>query len=57
MHPGMWAHHRAAADSADQAQFLYETFIQYDGQWAENVILQTKTGPFDFQVALHGGSR
>jgi alpha-glucuronidase len=53
----MWAHHRAAADSADQAQFLYETFIQYDGQWAENVILQTKTGPFDFQVALHGGPR
>jgi alpha-glucuronidase len=28
----------------------YQRFASYDGQFADNVVLQSKNGPFDFQV-------
>lgn len=34
----------------DQAIFQYDRFHQFDGQFLSNVVLQSKSGPFDFQV-------
>ena len=34
----------------DQAYFQYQRFAGFDGQFRENVVLQSKNGPFDFQV-------
>ena len=34
----------------DRARSGYDNFINLDGQFAENVILQVKNGPMDFQV-------
>ncbi|MGL5434577.1 MAG: alpha-glucuronidase [Lachnospiraceae bacterium] len=34
----------------DRAKASYETFMELDGQFAENVVLQIKFGPHDFQV-------
>lgn len=36
--------------STDRAKAAYENFKPLDGQFRENVILQTKFGPMDFQV-------
>lgn len=35
--------------SQDRAKAALETFLPLDGKLADNVILQTKNGPFDFQ--------
>ncbi|MCR4599356.1 MAG: alpha-glucuronidase [Acetatifactor sp.] len=34
----------------DRARAGYDNFIQMDGDYAENVILQIKNGPMDFQI-------
>ena len=34
----------------DRARAAFETYMPLDGQFADNVILQVKHGPFDFQV-------
>jgi len=34
----------------DQALFQYQRFVSWDGQTLPNLALQTKNGPFDFQV-------
>lgn len=47
VHPPHWVE---GAPVVDQARFVYDTFMPLDGKWAENVVLQTKAGPFDFQV-------
>ena len=47
VHPPHWSQ---GAPVVDQARYVYDAFIPLDGQWAENVVLQTKAGPFDFQV-------
>jgi alpha-glucuronidase len=36
--------------STDRARACYDTFMPLDGAFAENVIVQTKLGPMDFQV-------
>lgn len=36
--------------SVDRAKAAYESFMPIDGQFRENVILQIKNGPMDFQV-------
>jgi alpha-glucuronidase len=36
--------------STDRARACYDTFLPLDGDFAENVIVQTKLGPMDFQV-------
>ena len=36
--------------SVDRARACYDTFMPLDGAFAENVIVQTKLGPVDFQV-------
>ena len=36
--------------ATDRAKAAYEHFMPLDGQFAENVILQIKNGPMDFQV-------
>ncbi len=36
--------------SVDRPKAAFETYRPLDGQFAENVILQVKNGPFDFQV-------
>lgn len=36
--------------SVDRAKAAYESFMPVDGQFRENVILQIKNGPMDFQV-------
>ncbi|MGH3169932.1 MAG: alpha-glucuronidase, partial [Trebonia sp.] len=36
--------------STDRARACYDTFMPLDGAFAENVIVQTKLGPVDFQV-------
>ena len=36
--------------STDRAKAAYDHFKPLDGQFAENVVLQIKTGPMDFQV-------
>lgn len=37
--------------SLDRARSTYDNFINLDGQFADNVILQVKFGPIDFQVS------
>ncbi|PAE14495.1 hypothetical protein CHH91_19175, partial [Virgibacillus sp. 7505] len=36
--------------STDRAKAAYEHFAPLDGTFADNVILQIKNGPMDFQV-------
>lgn len=36
--------------SIDRAKSSYDTFISYDGKFSNNVILQVKYGPMDFQI-------
>jgi alpha-glucuronidase len=36
--------------STDRARACYDTFVPLDGDFAGNVIVQTKLGPMDFQV-------
>lgn len=36
--------------SIDRAKAQYDNFVELDGKFAENVILQIKNGPIDFQV-------
>ncbi|MBS4455524.1 alpha-glucuronidase [Tuanshanicoccus lijuaniae] len=36
--------------STDRARAAYDHFLPYDGKFADNVILQIKLGPLDFQV-------
>ncbi|MFP4113960.1 MAG: alpha-glucuronidase family glycosyl hydrolase [Spirochaetales bacterium] len=48
--------------STDRARAAYDTFMPIDGRFADNVILQIKNGPVDFQVRepvspLFGGLR
>ena len=35
---------------SDWAEYQYRTFAPLDGEFAENVVVQTKNGPLDFQV-------
>ena len=44
------ASYSAPAPMNDQAYFQYQRFAGFDGQFRENVVLQSKNGPFDFQV-------
>ena len=37
-------------EKTDRPKAAYETYMPLDGQFEENVILQVKHGPFDFQV-------
>ena len=39
----------SAEDESDRAKQAYAEFVPLDGQFAENVILQVKNGPVDFQ--------
>lgn len=39
----------SAEDSTDRAKQAYDDFTPLDGQFADNVILQVKNGPIDFQ--------
>jgi alpha-glucuronidase len=36
--------------STDRARAAYDTFMELDGQFMDNVLLQVKNGPVDFQV-------
>ncbi|MBQ4276840.1 MAG: alpha-glucuronidase [Bacteroidaceae bacterium] len=45
----MWRAFVYAANSPDRAKQAYEEFMPLDGQFADNVILQVKNGPVDFQ--------
>jgi alpha-glucuronidase len=39
----------SAEDETDRAKQAYEEFVPLDGQFADNVIIQVKNGPIDFQ--------
>ncbi|MCP9223544.1 alpha-glucuronidase [Erythrobacter sp. LQ02-29] len=39
----------SAEDETDRAKQAYEEFAPLDGQFADNVVLQVKNGPIDFQ--------
>jgi alpha-glucuronidase len=45
----MWRAFVYAADSDDRAGQAYDEFMPLDGQFADNVIIQIKNGPVDFQ--------
>lgn len=45
----MWRAFVYAANSADRACQAYNEFMPLDGQFRDNVILQIKNGPIDFQ--------
>ena len=45
----MWRAFVYAPDSPDRACQAYEEFMPLDGQFRDNVILQVKNGPIDFQ--------
>lgn len=45
----MWRAFVYAANSPDRANQAYEEFMPLDGQFMNNVILQVKNGPIDFQ--------
>mgnify|MGYP002622238966 CR=1 FL=1 len=45
----MWRAFVYAANSPDRAKQAYEEFMPLDGLFADNVILQVKNGPVDFQ--------
>lgn len=36
-------------DATDRAKQAYDEFVPFDGQFLENVLIQTKNGPIDFQ--------
>ncbi|MFY1693223.1 alpha-glucuronidase [Plantactinospora sp. WMMB782] len=47
----VYNHHQDWRDrSVDRARAAYDHFTPFDGQFRENVILQVKHGPMDFQV-------
>jgi len=46
----MWRAFVYAADSPDRANQAVEEFKDLDGQFADNVIIQIKNGPVDFQA-------
>ena len=39
----------SAEDETDRAKQAYDEFVPLDGQFADNVIIQVKNGPIDFQ--------
>jgi len=45
----MWRAFVYAANSPDRACQAYEEFMPFDGKFRDNVILQVKNGPVDFQ--------
>lgn len=45
----MWRAFVYAPNSADRANQAYEEFVPLDGQFHDNVIVQIKNGPVDFQ--------
>lgn len=45
----MWRAFVYAPDSADRANQAYEEFVPLDGRFRDNVIVQIKNGPVDFQ--------
>lgn len=45
----MWRAFVYQASSSDRACQAYEEFMPFDGQFKENVIIQVKNGPIDFQ--------
>lgn len=45
----MWRAFVYAADSPDRANQAYQEFMPYDGKFKDNVIIQIKNGPIDFQ--------
>jgi len=45
----MWRAFVYAPDSPDRASQAYEEFVPLDGQFDDNVIIQIKNGPVDFQ--------
>ena len=45
----MWRAFVYAANSPDRANQAYDEFMPFDGQFRDNVILQVKNGPVDFQ--------
>ena len=45
----MWRAFVYAASSSDRASQAYLEFVPFDGQFRDNVIIQIKNGPIDFQ--------
>lgn len=45
----MWRAFVYSAKASDRANQAYDEFVHYDGQFADNVIIQIKNGPIDFQ--------
>ncbi|MCD8292149.1 MAG: alpha-glucuronidase [Prevotellaceae bacterium] len=45
----MWRAFVYSADDADRAKQAYEEFQPLDGQFRDNVVIQVKNGPIDFQ--------
>ncbi len=45
----MWRSFVYSAQGGDRASQAYEEFIRFDGQFSDNVIIQIKNGPIDFQ--------
>lgn len=45
----MWRAFVYSATGGDRASQAYEEFMPYDGKFADNVIIQIKIGPVDFQ--------
>lgn len=45
----MWRAFVYAANDPDRAKLAYDEFVPLDGQFADNVIVQVKNGPIDFQ--------
>lgn len=45
----MWRAFVYAADDPDRAKLAYDEFMPLDGRFADNVIVQVKNGPIDFQ--------
>ncbi|MDT3356669.1 MAG: alpha-glucuronidase [Bacteroidota bacterium] len=58
----MWRAFVYSADSPDRAMQAYDEFMPFDGKFADNVAIQVKNGPIDFQPRepfspLFGGMR
>lgn len=45
----MWRAFVYSPDGDDRAKLAYEEFMPFDGQFRDNVIVQVKNGPIDFQ--------
>lgn len=45
----MWRAFVYSPKSSDRASQAYDEFVPFDGQFSENVIIQIKNGPVDFQ--------